>query len=116
MNELNTEILGRIQDTEFAQVISGYEVDFFEAMKAFALDVLHDSSIQNLLFEEEGEIEEVVLESEASKRQDIGEKYWNAYFVPELGVIIQVTAINEQDAESTKDAYVKTQLEKQNDH
>jgi len=111
MSELNSEILSRVQDTEFAQVISGYEVEFVEAMKMFALDALHDSSIQNLLFEEGCELEEVILESEASKRQDIGQKYWNAYFVPELGVIVQVTAINEQDAELTKDAYVKTQLE-----
>lgn len=63
------------------------------------------------MFEEESELEEIVLESEASKRQDIGQKYWNAYFVPELGVIVQVTAINEKDAEETKDIYVKTQLE-----
>lgn len=110
MSELNELLLERIQETEFAEVISGYEGEFLELMKGFALDAIHDSSIQNLLFEEEFPIEEVMLESEASKLQEIGKKYWNACFIPELGVIVQVTATDEQDAEATKNEYVKQQL------
>jgi hypothetical protein len=111
MSEISNLILERVQETEFGQVISGYEGEFIEFMKAFALDAIHDGSIQDLLFEDGSTLEEVILESEASKLQDIGKKYWNAYFIPELGIIVQVTATDEQDAEATKDKYVKQQLE-----
>lgn len=106
MSELNNIILERLNNVDLEE-----QGSLIEMIKSFAMDAIHDGYLQDLLFDDSSSLEEVMLESEASKRQDIGQKYWNAYFVPELGVIVQVTAINEQDAESTKDAYVKQQLE-----
>lgn len=107
MSEINDLIYARLSDVDLEE-----EGSLVEMIKTFALDVIHDGYLQDLLFEDGSTLEEVVLESEASKLQDIGKKYWNAYFIPELGIIVQVTATDEQDAEATKNEYVKQQLEK----
>jgi hypothetical protein len=56
-------------------------------------------------------MKEIAIESQASADAGVGHKYWNAYFIPELTIILQVTALDEQDAEVAKNAYVKQQLE-----
>lgn len=53
-------------------------------------------------------MKEVAIETQASiEAGEDGAMYFNAYYLPELEIILQVTALTPSDAEQAKNQFVK---------
>ncbi len=56
-------------------------------------------------------MKEVAIETKASiEAGEDGGIYWNAFFIPELLTILQVTAMDEKDALKARDSFTKANL------
>lgn len=56
-------------------------------------------------------MKEVAIETKASiEAGEGGGVYWNAFFIPELLTILQVTAMDEKDALKARDSFTKANL------
>lgn len=106
--ELDQIICDKLTEGDLADIQFKHYPALIDFVKTFAMDCIHDSELQDMLFADCSGIEEIAIETEASKLAgEDGATYWNAYFIPQLGVILQVTATDEQDAQQAYEAYVK---------
>jgi len=56
-------------------------------------------------------MKEVTIETQASiDAGENGAEYWNAYYIPELDIILQVTALTATDAEQAKNKFIQDRL------